>query len=165
MAINTVNDKYLHELGDIYDAEHQFLEAQQEALEKATDSTLREGLQHHIEQTQTQIENLETVYEHVGHKPERVTCEAAKGIVREYQENLQDAGSDSIRDCQIGSSLSRMEHYEIAGYRSLITTVQQLGMEDVERLLQENLQQEEIAAQLLEENAPMLVKRALQHEK
>lgn len=164
MAINTISEKYLHEMGDIYDAENQFLEAQTDALSQATETALREGIQHHIAETQEQIKNLEQVYEHLGHKAERVTCEAARGIVREYQENMQEAGSDVIRDCLIGGSLSRMEHYEIAGYRSLIAGAQQMGQEDIERLLQQNLQQEEQTAQKLEENAPMLVKRALQAE-
>ena len=164
MAITTLNEKYLHEMGDIYDAENQFLEAQQDALEKASDTVLREGIQKHIGESQEQIKNLELVYEHLGHKAERVTCEAAKGIVLEYQENMQEAGNDVIRDCLIGGSLSRMEHYEIAGYRSLIVGAQQMGQEDIERLLQQNLQQEEMNAQKIEENAPMLVKKALQAE-
>jgi ferritin-like metal-binding protein YciE len=164
MAITTVSEKYLHEMGDIYDAENQFLEAQQEALAKATDSVLKQGIEHHIAETQEQIQNLEHVYELLGQKAERVTCEAARGIVREYQENMQEAGTDPIRDCLIGGSLSRMEHYEIAGYRSLIVGAQQMGQEDIERLLQQNLQQEEQNAQKIEENAPMLIKKALQAE-
>lgn len=164
MSITTLSEKYLHEMGDIYDAENQFLEAQTDALSQATETTLREGIEHHISESQDQIKNLELVYEHLGQKAERVTCEAARGIVREYQENMQEAGNDVIRDCLIGGSLARMEHYEIAGYRSLIVGAQQMGQEDIERLLQQNLMQEEMTAHKLEENAPMLVKRAMQAE-
>ncbi len=164
MAINTVSEKYLHELGDIYDAENQFLEAQQEALSQASDSVLREGIQHHIEETREQIQNLEAVYEHLGQKPRPETCQAARGIVTEGQKNMKEAGSDHIRDCLIGGALAKVEHYEMASYRGLIVGAQQMGQEDIERLLQQNLLQEEHTAQKLEENAPMLIKRALQAE-
>ncbi len=164
MAINTTSEKYLHELGDIYDAEHQFLEAQQESLGQASDSVLREGIERHVEETQEQIKNLEQIYELLGQKPRRETCEAARGLVAEGQKNMKEAGNEAIRDCLIGGALDKVEHYEVASYRGLIVGAQQMGQEDVERLLQQNLQQEEQAAQKLEVNAPMLIKRALQAE-
>ena len=35
MAIQSTQDKFLHELGDIYDAEHRFLKGQQVMLQNA----------------------------------------------------------------------------------------------------------------------------------
>ena len=42
MPIKNMQDKFLHELGDIYDAEHQFLKGQQEMLAAASEPTLKQ---------------------------------------------------------------------------------------------------------------------------
>ena len=52
MSITNLQDKLLTELTDIYDAEHKFLEAQQQMLQHASDQQLKGMLQTHIHQTQ-----------------------------------------------------------------------------------------------------------------
>nr|MDQ2828149.1 DUF892 family protein [Chloroflexota bacterium] len=59
MAISTMQDLMLDQLGDVYDAEHRFLKGQQEMVQNATDQQLKSGIQLHIEQTQGHIQNLE----------------------------------------------------------------------------------------------------------
>ncbi len=164
MPIKTTQEKFLHELGDIYDAENRFLKAQQEMLKAATDSTLKEGIEQHIGESERQIQNLERVFELLGEKAKGEPCDAAKGIVTEGQKNLEEAGTGAIRDCLIGSSLTRAEHYEIVGYTGLIVGARGMGNKEVVSLLQQNLQQEEQTAKRLEQNAPKLPKRAMQVE-
>jgi ferritin-like metal-binding protein YciE len=164
MAIKTTQEKYLHELGDIYDAENRFLKGQQEMLKAATDSTLKAGIEKHIAESEQQITNLEQVFQLLGEKAKAEPCDAAKGIVTEGQKNLKEAGTDQIRDCLIGTSLTKVEHYEIVSYRGLIIGAQEMGNKDVVALLQQNLQQEEQTAAQLEKNAPKLLKQAVQAE-
>ena len=92
------------------------------------------------------------------------SCDAAKGIVTEGQKNLKEAGTYQIRDCQIGSSLTKVEHYEIVSYQGLIVGAQALGNKEILALLLQNLQQEEATAKQLEQNAPMLLQQARQTE-
>jgi ferritin-like metal-binding protein YciE len=164
MAIKTTQEKYLHELGDIYDAENRFLKGQQEMLKAATDPTLKAGIEKHIAESEQQVANLEQVFELLGEKAKAEPCDAAKGIVTEGQKNLKEAGTDAIRDCLIGSSLTKVEHYEIVSYTGLIVGAQGLGNKEVEALLRQNLQQEEQTAKKLEQNAPKLLKQAMQDE-
>ena len=164
MAITTTQEKYLHELGDIYDAENRFLKGQQEMLKAATDPTLKVGIEKHIAESEQQVANLEQVFQLLGQKAKAEACDAAKGIVNEGQKNLKEAGTDVIRDCLIGTSLLKVEHYEIVSYRGLVLGAEQLGQQEVVALLQQNLQQEEKTAQQLEKNAPKLLKKALQAE-
>lgn len=161
MAITTTTEKFLHELGDIYDAEHQFLEAQQKMLPQATDATLKSGIEQHIQETQQQIQNIEEAYAELGQKPQRVACQAAQGIVTEGTENLEEAGSPEIRDLVIGSSLSKVEHYEISSYTGLVTAAEAMGQSGLVTLFQQNLQQEQQAAQRLEEGAPQMLRTAM----
>jgi ferritin-like metal-binding protein YciE len=88
MAIADVRELFVCELGYIYDAEHRFLEGQREMAQEASDPELEEALQRHIEQTEQHIRNLEQIYERVGHDPERLSSEAAQGLVNKAREDL-----------------------------------------------------------------------------
>src|SRR3712207_945414 len=94
MAINTVHEKFLHELQDIYDAEHQFLEGQQQMLAQAQDAALQTMIQTHIGETEQQIRNLEEVFSLLGTPARRVQCDGANGLVREGHKAMQEAASN-----------------------------------------------------------------------
>lgn len=160
MSISTTQEKFMHELGDMYDAEHRFLKAQQAMLKQATDPTLKMGIEKHITESEQQVKNVEQVFQLLGEKAKAEPCDAAKGIVTEGEKSLKEAGNDAIRDTFIGASLSKAEHYEIVSYKDLILGAEQLGNREVVTLLKQNLQQEEKTAQELEKHAPKLLKVA-----
>jgi ferritin-like metal-binding protein YciE len=162
MAMMTAQEMFQHEVGDIYDAENRFLKGQQEMLTKASDPQLQGLIRQHIEQTQQHIRNLDQVFSLLGQQPKGVTCDSALGLVTEAQKAMQDAASDPIRDVLIDTAAAKVEHYEIASYRGLITDAVMMGQTEIQNLLQQNLQQEEQTAQLLEQTAPQLVRKALQ---
>jgi len=165
MAINTLQQKFMHELGDIYDAENQFLKGQAEMLQNATDPALQDMITTHIEQTKGQISNLEQVFAALGEQPKREMCDAAKGLVSEAQKTMREAaGVPEILDCVINGSASKVEHYEISSYRGLITGAELMGQQDIVSLLQQNLEQEESTAMLVEQSAPKLIQKAMSAE-
>jgi len=162
MAISTMQDLILDQLGDIYDAEHRFLKGQQEMVQNATNQELQQGIQLHIEQTQQHIQNLEQVFSLMGQQPKGVTCEASQGLVSEAQKDMGEAGSGPIGDVLIDGAALRVEHYEIAAYTALIAGAQLMGQQQAVSLLQENLQQEQQTAQKLEQMATRLLQAAMQ---
>jgi ferritin-like metal-binding protein YciE len=165
VAINNLNDKFMHDLGDIYDAEHQFLKAQQEMLENATDPRLQQMITTHIQQSEQQVRNLEQVFSILGAQPQRVMCDGAKGIVSEGQKGLREtAGNNSLRDVAIAGAADRTEHYEVAAYRCLIAGARLMGQQNIVNLLQQNLDQEEQTAQLIESSTPQLLQTAMKGE-
>jgi len=165
VAINNLNEKFLHELGDIYDAESQFLKGQQEMLQNATDPNLQQMITNHIQQTQQQIRNLDQVFSTLGQQPKREPCAGAKGLVTEAQKLLQETKSvPAIRDCAIAGAASKVEHYEISSYRGLITAADLMGQQDIVSLLQQNLEQEESTARMIEASSPQLLQIAMQQE-
>lgn len=165
MAIKTLQEKFLHGLGDIYDAEHQFLEAQQEMLPKANSTTVKSLLEQHIRETEQQISVLEQAFKALGESPEREKCAAAAGIVSENQKTLKEvSGNPALVDLAISGGCSKVEHYEISNYRMLITGAEQMGQTQIAQLLQKNLQQEEATAQRLESSAPALFQQAMAAE-
>ena len=151
----------MHELGDIYDAEHQFLQGQREMRDHTTDATLKEMIGTHIEQTQEQIKTLEGVFQALGEEPKREPCAGARGLVSEAKKMLEETkGAPRVRDLAIAGAAQKVEHYEIVAYTGLIESAEQMGQTEVVSLLQRNLEQEESTARLLEENSPMLLEKA-----
>jgi ferritin-like metal-binding protein YciE len=162
MSITTLDEKFIHDLGDIYDAEHRFLEAQQELRKHAGAKKLQSMLEEHMQQTELHIRNLEQVYELVGERAKRIKCDAAAGLVHEGQKGLKEAAPQSaICDAMIAGAAAKVEHYEIAAYRGLIMLCNELGYAPAADILRKNLQQEEATAQKIEQTTPELLAKIM----
>jgi len=161
LGISTTREKYMHELEDLYDAEHQFLAGQEELLAQATEPTLQQLIQQHIAESQEQIANLDEVFGMLGEKPKRQACAGAKGLLTEAHKTLKEAGNEALRDCLIASSAEKVEHYEIPSYLGLILGAEHMGEKKVVTLLKKNLKQEQATAALLQKSAPQLLERAM----
>ncbi|NTU80969.1 MAG: ferritin-like domain-containing protein [Chloroflexales bacterium] len=165
MAIRTLEEKFIHDLADIYDAEHRFLEAQQEMVQNTTSPQLKAMIQDHIAQTQQQIGNLELIYSQLGSNPQRVKCDAATGLVIEGQKGIEESkGNPAVCDCMIAGSAAKVEHYEVASYRSLIMAAEGMGQSQITTLLRQNLRQEEQTAQMVEQSTPLLLQQAMRFQ-
>ncbi len=165
MPIQSIQEKFTHELGDIYDAEQQFLKGMQQMQQQATEPQLQQMLQQHITETEQQVKNLEQVFGQLGQQPQTEPCQAARGLLAEAQKTMKEAGTNEIRDCLIAGAAAKNEHYEIASYRGLLVGAKQMGQQQIVQLLQQNLQQEEQTAQKIEQSAPQLLQKAMQAEK
>ncbi len=161
MPITTMQEMFTHELGDIYDAERQFLKGQAEMAERATDLTLKAGIEKHMEETEQHIKNVERVFTVIGEKPKAERCPVAAGLVTEAMQGMKEAQVDAIRDCMIGEAAEKVEHYEIVSYRGLIASAELMKQPEAVKLLKQNLAQEEKTAQTLEKGAPGLLKKAM----
>ena len=164
MPVTDIHEVFLHELSEIYDAEHRFVEGQQEMAQNATDGNLESTIREHLEHTRLHARNLEEVFEKLGQEPRRETNEVAQGLVSEAQEGIQEAQDDALRDCVIDAAVIKVEHFEIGSYRGLITGARLMGQDEIVDLLEQNLRQEEETAQIAEQSARELLKKAQQGE-
>lgn len=146
MSINSFQEKFQHALGDMYDAEHQFLDVQRQMLAEAHATELKTLLKNHNEQTTGHIANLEKAFKLLGLTPKRQPCDAARGLVTEWQQMAKETGTPEIADWVIASAQAKVEHYEIASYRGLIIGAQVMKNDPVVQLLRQNLRQEEQTA-------------------
>jgi ferritin-like metal-binding protein YciE len=161
MPLTTMKDAFLHELSDIYDAEHQFLQAQRTMVAGATEATLIKGIKRHMGETEGQIRNLEQVFELMGEQPHRQTCDGAKGLVTEAGKIIEEAQVPEMRDALIGSAASKAESYEICAYTGMVASAELMGQRKAASLLQKNLRQEERMLVSLERREEPLIKKAL----
>lgn len=156
--ITNLQDKFIYEVGAMYDAENRFLEAQQVMWQSCQNNQFKSLIETHIRETEQQIRNLEQVFSTLGQQPQRVTCDAAAGVISDAQKlMLLTADNPTILDLGLIAGQSKVEHFEIACYRGLIKGAEQMGQREVVQLLQQNLQQEEQTAQKLEQLLPQLL--------
>ena len=160
MPISSPREKFVHELADTHDAEHQFLAAMQKMYDRATDERLKVMLEVHMVETRGQIEKLEQVFSSIGEQPQRQHCSGAEGIIEEGSRAMEEAGTDEIRDTFIVGGATKAEHYEMVSYADLIEGAELLKLKKAARLLTENRQQEVRAARKLERTSPRLAKAA-----
>ena len=140
-----VRELLADQIKDAYSAEKQALRCMQKVLKKATSPALRDGIQMHIEQTQTQIERVEQVLEKLEVRPGRKVCEAMRGLVEEAQHEIDDQdGKGPILDLVIVAGMQRIEHYEIAAYGTDIALAKALGEQEIVKLLSETLEEEKM---------------------
>ena len=160
MPITNPREKFVHELADVYDAEHQFLEAMHKMHDSASDEKLRAMIEEHMAQTQEHITKVEEVFSSIGERPVRQPCSGARGIIEEGSKAMQEAATDEIRDQFIVGGATKAEHYEMVSYADLIEGAELLKLRKAAKLLTENRDQEVAAARKLERISPRLAKAA-----
>jgi ferritin-like metal-binding protein YciE len=143
--IKSMDDLFLHTLQDIYYAENQIVKNLPDMIDKATNRELQSGLKAHLEETRKQVERLEQVFDKLGKKPEATDCPAMDGILEEAEEIAGDVEDKEVLDAALIGAAQAVEHYEISRYGTLIAWAEELGHDDVVRLLNTNLNEEKAA--------------------
>ena len=140
--IETFDDLFLHQLQDVYYAEHQIIKALPKMVEKATDAGLKAGFEQHLTETEGQIARLEQIFELLGEKAKAVTCPAIDGIIKEANETAGEIADKAVLDAALIAAAQAVEHYEITRYGTLVTWADQLGRSEIADLLQATLEEE-----------------------
>lgn len=131
-----------HELKDLYDGEHQIIDALPEMIEHADNPALKRALSDHLEETRMQVTRLEDAFNILNIQPERAACDGMKGIIKEGSHVLKGDMDPAVKDDAIIAAAQRVEHYEMAGYGSARDHAKHLGLYDVAQLLDDTLQEE-----------------------
>ena len=163
MKLDSLRTLYIHELNDLYDAEHQLLKALPKMAKAASSDDLRLVFEQHLEQTEEHVERLENALSSLNEKPARVPCKAMKGLIEEGEEMIKADGDPAIKDAGLISAAQRVEHYEIAAYGCARTYAEMLGEEESVKLLQTNLDDERETDETLTELAKSLIGTQVAH--
>lgn len=149
MTVKTLEDLFLETLKDIYYAEKKLVKTLPKMAKKAASVELKEAIQSHLTETESQVERLEQVFAAMDRKPVAKRCEALEGLLKEAEEVMAGIEDDRTLDAAIISSAQTVEHYEIARYGTLACWARELGMKEAESLLMETLEEEEAADEKL----------------
>lgn len=149
MALQSLQDLYVEQLRDLYDAEKQIMDALPKMRRTTNSPELRDAFEEHLEQTRHQAERLEQIFQNLGVEAKGEKCKAMQGIIKEGEELMGKKGDDAVLNAGTIASAQRVEHYEMAGYGTVRTWAKQLGREEDAQLLQQTLSEEEETDQKL----------------
>jgi ferritin-like metal-binding protein YciE len=156
MAISNLEDVFLHELRDAFDAERQLVKALPKMAKAASSEDLQAAFEEHLDVTKTHVERLETIFKSMKKPVRGKHCAGMEGIVSEGEELIKGEDAGAPLDAALICAAQKVEHYEIAAYGSLATYAQQLELDEAAELLETTLAEEKETDEKLSEIASSL---------
>jgi len=138
----TLEELYLHELQDLYDAERQITEALPQVMQAVSSPDLRQAFERHLMETREQMNRLDQIFQMMGQNSQGKPCVGVQGLIQEAQQKVQEGGDPEVLQAALIGAAQKVEHYEIAGYGTARTWARQLGHHDHADILQMTLNEE-----------------------
>jgi ferritin-like metal-binding protein YciE len=148
MAAQNLQELFVDELRDVYDAEKQITKALPKMAKAVESDELRAAFEEHLDITRMQINRLEEVFKSLGLAARGKTCDGMKGLLEEGQSHMKELDGSTLDAALIGAA-QRVEHYEMAAYGTLATWANLLGYQDAKDLLGQTLEEEKEADEKL----------------
>jgi ferritin-like metal-binding protein YciE len=152
-AEKTLNDLFLCELADMYDAEKRIVKALPKLAKAAMTDRLKKAINLHLKETEGHVKTIELVFATCDAKPKGKKCEAVEGLLAESDEIVAEFKGTQACDAAIISACQKVEHYEIASYGCLREWAGLLGNSKAVEMLDEILEQEAASNETLTEIA------------
>lgn len=149
MEMESLRELYLDELKDLYSAEKQLVKALPKMVKNASNPQLKKAFSDHLDKTEGHVERLEKIFGMLDETGRGKKCKGMEGLIEEAKELLEEDAADAVLDAGLISKAQHVEHYEMAGYGTVRTYAEQLGFADQAKLLQQTLDEEGEANDLL----------------
>jgi ferritin-like metal-binding protein YciE len=158
--MESLRELLIDQMRDLYDAEKQLVKALPKMAKTASNDELREAFENHLEQTRGHVERLERAFEMMAANAKSKPCQAMKGLVEEGKETMEEDLSEPLLDSAIICAAQKVEHYEIAGYGTLVAWANSIGLSEVAEVFEETLQEEKEADEKLTQVAGEILAEA-----
>ena len=158
--MESIRELLIDEMRDLYDAEKQLVKALPKVIKAAANAELRAAVESHLEQTRGHVQRLERAFELLGEKPKSKPCAAMQGLIEEAGEVTKEDMTENLTDSAIICAAQKVEHYEIAGYGTIIAWAKALGLDEVAELLDQTLEEEKAANDKLTDVASEILEDA-----
>jgi ferritin-like metal-binding protein YciE len=158
----------VHQLNNLYSTEQQQMQFFPSVIEKAQHKSLKNALKHHLELSNEQVGRLDKIIDLINAKisaakksssgtididavqlDKQFACKGMQGLMNEANELFSQPLGKHVNDAAIISAVQKIEHYEICTYGTAVAYAGQLHLRNVENLLNESLQEEYDADDLL----------------
>lgn len=147
--MKTLNELFVHQLEDMYDAEQQIIKALPKMAKAATCSELKKAFLTHLKESEGQMTKLEQVFKQFDEKARGKTCKAASGLLKEGAEIAKEFEGSSAINAALIAAAQKVEHYEIATYGCLHEWAELLGNKKAAAILLDILDEEKAANEIL----------------
>ena len=142
MAAQSLQELFVEELRDMYDAEKRLTKALPKMAKATEDGPLRAAFTAHLKETERQIARLEQVFRTVGETPKGKKCDGIMGIIEEGNTMIEELDRGPVLDAALIAGAQKAEHYEIASYGTLAYYAELLGNDRAKELLGQTLDEE-----------------------
>jgi ferritin-like metal-binding protein YciE len=162
MPATSLNDLYLQKLQLLLDAEEQGLQAMPQLAQRVQNPELRNALETHRRQTEQHVQRLQRLAQRRSQGPENTPangCISMRALIEEAQTILPTIDDPDTIDAFIIGAQQGIEHHEIAAYGTARSWAQELGYDEDADLLQQTLDEEGEADELLTQIAERRVNR------
>lgn len=159
--LKSLEDLFQHLLQDMYYAESRIAKTLPKMAKKASNSSLKDGFEIHLEETKEQISKLENVFEILDYKKEKEKCEAIEGLLKEGNSLIDEAEEGPVMDAALIAAAQKVEHYEIASYGMLCAMAKKLNEKEAAEILHEILDQEKATDKKLSDMADGIEEAAM----
>jgi ferritin-like metal-binding protein YciE len=147
--LDSLRELYINQLRHLYSAETQITDALPKMIESATAPELKSALQTHLQETRGHVTRLDQI---LSRSQGAVKAKKNKGLdalITEGEDVITDTTDPAVRDAGIIAAAQKVEHYEIAAYGTLRRYAEILNETQDASLLQQTLQEEKHADEIL----------------
>ena len=129
---------------ELYYAEQQLVDATETLSDQTNDEAANQAFAKHHDETQTHVDRLEQVFEHIGEEPQTREEQVVDALIDEHEQFAQENDGEVLDRYNIAAG-QKTEHYEIAAYGNVTSLAGKLGYDEAADLLEETLREEENA--------------------
>jgi len=151
--LDSLRDLYINQLQHLHSAEQQITDALPKMIEAARTPELKSALETHLAETRQHVARLEQILNAATRSVKSKKCKAMDSLLAEGEDVVTDTNLNSVRDAAIIGAAQRVEHYEIAAYGTMRRYAQILGEMQQVDILQQTLDEEKHADQVLNDIA------------
>ena len=110
MKSSSLQDLFILELGDLYDAENQLIKALPKMAKAASSESLRGAFEEHLEKTKEHAARIERIFADFDMSAKREKCKGMQGLVSEANGLVKKKLNPEVQDAGIIGSAQRVEH-------------------------------------------------------
>jgi ferritin-like metal-binding protein YciE len=147
--LDSLRELYLNQLQYLHSAETQITEALPKMIDSAREPQLKQALEKHLQETRGHVTRLERILDRTEGSVKSKKNKGLDALITEGEDLVTDASNDAVRDAGIIGAAQKVEHYEIAAYGTVRRWAQILGETQDASLLEQTLQEEKNADQIL----------------
>ncbi|HEY0794584.1 MAG TPA: DUF892 family protein [Acidisarcina sp.] len=148
-SIENLSSLYTTQLRFLLSTEEQIVEALPDMIAAASDSQLKDALQSHLQETEIHAERLEDILSELTGDVDSKKCAVTAALIAAGETTVKATEDAAVRDAGIIASAQKIEHFEIASYGTLRNWAQILGYSEQAAILEQTLNEEGHADQLL----------------
>jgi ferritin-like metal-binding protein YciE len=160
MSLGNLDELFLHEVKDLFDAEKQIVKALPKIIKAVETPELLNALEEHLTVTEKHVERLEEVFKLLEKSARGKKCAGMEGLLKEGSSLLEEDAEQPVLEAGLIGAAQKVEHYEICAYGTIIAFAQELGYEEIAELLEQSLEEEKEADQVLSEISEQVNKAA-----